>query len=356
MTKLTVESIDRRQWLALVQGFSDYSYRQEWAYARLIAERRRATSENVAIRQENRLLGLANVRIKKAPLRLGGLAYVSWGPIVHQDESDHRSRFLLCMKALRYEFVKRRNLLLRIDIQFSIRERMLNETINATLVEIGFTRATNVQRERTLIVDLNYPEETLRSQLAQKWRNCLNQAQRNGLTIRTGNSCEIMREFSELYNRFIKRKQFSVDLDAEFYSSVQSSTDQASRFDVSLVEKHEQVVAGQVTSMLGDTCIYLLGATDIEGLKTKASYLLQWNVITTAKKRGIKWYNLGGIDPVRNPGVYHFKKGLSGKDVFSTGVYEAKPSGVIGNVIQKASDLHYKRMETRKTRVAHRAQ
>ena len=29
----------------------------------------------------------------------------------------------------------------------------------------------------------------------------------------------------------------------------------------------------------------------------------------------LEYYDLGGIDPVRNPGVFHFKSGLSGQDV-----------------------------------------
>jgi hypothetical protein len=37
---------------------------------------------------------------------------------------------------------------------------------------------------------------------------------------------------------------------------------------------------------------------------------MQW-----LKENGVRWYDLGGIDPDQNPGVYHFKKGMSGLDV-----------------------------------------
>jgi hypothetical protein len=66
---------------------------------------------------------------------------------------------------------------------------------------------------------------------------------------------------------------------------------------------------------MGDSAIYLLGATSDSGLKAKGSYLLQWSVIRWLKENGVKWYDLGGIDPERNPGVYSFKRGLSGSDV-----------------------------------------
>ena len=74
-------------------------------------------------------------------------------------------------------------------------------------------------------------------------------------------------------------------------------------------------MAGLVCSAIGESAIYLLGATNESGLKVKASYLLQWNMIQLLKEGRIRFYDLGGIDPVANPGVYHFKSGFSGVDV-----------------------------------------
>jgi lipid II:glycine glycyltransferase (peptidoglycan interpeptide bridge formation enzyme) len=74
-------------------------------------------------------------------------------------------------------------------------------------------------------------------------------------------------------------------------------------------------VAGLVTSAMGDSAIYLLGGTNEEGLKSQGAYLLQWTMIKWLKERGIRWYDLGGIDPERNPGVYSFKRGFSGADL-----------------------------------------
>jgi hypothetical protein len=67
---------------------------------------------------------------------------------------------------------------------------------------------------------------------------------------------------------------------------------------------------------MGDSAIYLLGATSDDGLNAKGAYLLQWTLIQWLKENGIKWYDLGGIDPEGNPGVYSFKRGFSGNDVF----------------------------------------
>jgi hypothetical protein len=50
-------------------------------------------------------------------------------------------------------------------------------------------------------------------------------------------------------------------------------------------------------------------------LKSKGAYLLQWNMIQRLKGSGVRWYDLGGIDPEGNPGVYAFKRGFSGMDI-----------------------------------------
>jgi lipid II:glycine glycyltransferase (peptidoglycan interpeptide bridge formation enzyme) len=68
--------------------------------------------------------------------------------------------------------------------------------------------------------------------------------------------------------------------------------------------------------------VYLLGATSPEALTVKAAYLLQWKAIEEARARGCRWYDLGGIDPAENPGVFHFKEGLGGADVTAAGPFE----------------------------------
>jgi len=82
-----------------------------------------------------------------------------------------------------------------------------------------------------------------------------------------------------------------------------------------ICERQGVPVAGVVASGMGDTGIYLFGATTEEGMKSQGAYLLQWRVIEWLKTQGISRYDLGGINPETNPGVYSFKAGLAGKDV-----------------------------------------
>src|SRR5208283_6155309 len=82
------------------------------------------------------------------------------------------------------------------------------------------------------------------------------------------------------------------------------------------------------------SAIYLLGATSDDGLKSKGAYLLQWTLIQWLKGNDIRWYDLGGIDPDGNPGVYSFKRGFSGLDVCQINPLVASNSAVSSGIVK----------------------
>jgi lipid II:glycine glycyltransferase (peptidoglycan interpeptide bridge formation enzyme) len=93
-----------------------------------------------------------------------------------------------------------------------------------------------------------------------------------------------------------------------------------------ICEYEGKALTATVGSLIGDTGIYMLGATGNEGMKMKGAYLLQWRLIEMMKESGYKHYDLGGIDPDDNPGVYHFKSGISRREAHHIGQFEISPS------------------------------
>jgi lipid II:glycine glycyltransferase (peptidoglycan interpeptide bridge formation enzyme) len=172
---------------------------------------------------------------------------------------------------------------------------------------------------RTLIVDLSPSIEDLRKKLDKKWRNQLSAAEKNELKVLDGHGGDrcgyLYRTFCLIYNQMRRRKTFETEVDVEEFGRIQQDLAESHRMRVLICEDKGVPVAGLVASAMGDSAIYLLGATSDEGLKSKGAYLLQWTLIKWLKECGFKWYDLGGIDPEKNPGVYHFKRGLSGIDV-----------------------------------------
>jgi len=284
-----------------------------------------ARSEHVAVVQEGEVLGLADVRVKQIPVLRAGIAYINGGPLVRRDDDQDSRRLSLCLEALKEEYANRRGFVLRILAPVGCEDRDCQRT--AIFSQAGFLPSNASKPYRTLLVDITREPEEIRRALAQKWRNCLNQSEKRDLVVRSGTNPDLFRKFCDLFSRFVERKRFEVDLTPSFYVEVHEQLPEADRFHISLAEAGGTVVAGHVASLLGDTCVYLLGASSDEGLRSKASYLLQWQAICTARERGLKWYDLGGIDPVVNPGVYHFKNGLGGWDVTAPGPVEYQALG-----------------------------
>jgi len=96
---------------------------------------------------------------------------------------------------------------------------------------------------------------------------------------------------------------------------MQESLPDGQKMRILICEQQGVPVAGVIGTALGNSGIYLFGATSTKGMQSKGSYLLQWRMIQQLKENGVRYYNLGGINPESNPGVYHFKKGLAGQDV-----------------------------------------
>ncbi len=321
-----VQHLDPIGWRAHASSLLDYNYRHLWEFAAACADRVGARSEQVAVLQAGETLGLASVRIKLIPVLGTGIAYITGGPLVRRNEDRDAERLRLCLRALVHEYVERRGLVLR--VMAPVGSESWNESQGAALSDAGFTFSHAMPAYRTFLLDIRRSLDEIRRNLVQKWRSCLNQSEKRGIVIRAGTSLALFQEFCDLYSPFLQRKQFEVTLPATFYRAVQERLPENDRFYVHLAEIEGRVVAGHVASFLGDTCVYLLGASNDEGRESKASYLLQWRVIQAVHERGFQWYDLGGIDPKDNPGVYHFKQGLGSQDVIAPGPLECPATGL----------------------------
>jgi lipid II:glycine glycyltransferase (peptidoglycan interpeptide bridge formation enzyme) len=165
------------------------------------------------------------------------------------------------------------------------------------------------------VLDLAPTLEELRSGLDKKWRNQLTRSEKNNLEVIAGNGLEEYRTFCQIYSQMQKRKAFESTVDVEEFGRIQEYLADSHPMRILICKDQGKPVAGLVASAMGDSAIYLLGATSDDGLNSKGTYLLQWTMIKWLKENGVRWYDLGGIDPEANPGVYHFKRGFSGVDV-----------------------------------------
>jgi lipid II:glycine glycyltransferase (peptidoglycan interpeptide bridge formation enzyme) len=209
---------------------------------------------------------------------------------------------------LRAEYAVKRGLQLRIAPNVAQDE---SGRFEAILCAEGYA-PTSIPGYRTLVLDLTQPVDAIRKSLDQKWRNSLNRSEKNGLSVLEGTDDGLYERFARMYREMIDRKRFRSSVDIDLFAEVQRNLPEEQKMRIFLCECRGVAVAAAIGTCIGDTGIYLFGATSDDG---KELNLLQWRMIAWMKERGCRRYDLGGIDPEGNPGVYHFKKGISNAEV-----------------------------------------
>jgi hypothetical protein len=331
-----VDQIGSTEWSALLDTFADANLYQTWAYGELRWGARNCS--RLVLRADGEAVAMAQLRIVRPRRFKFGLAHLRWGPLCHKKggELDPEAARRVAA-ALHAEYVLRRGLFLRV-LPNAFKDTPRSAVLQSTFAQFRSEPFRAGDSYRTIVLDLAPPLETLRKQLDQKWRNQLNRAEKNGLTVVEGDGPEEFAGFWPLYDQMYQRKQFAVSSEVREFEEVQRALPAGQRLRVLRCEQNGVPVAGLVGAAFGDTGVYLLGATSDAGMQAKGSYLLQWRMIQWLKERGIRYYNLGGINPVTNPGVYHFKKGFSGEDVLYMEALTACDN-VMSKVFARASVL-----------------
>jgi lipid II:glycine glycyltransferase (peptidoglycan interpeptide bridge formation enzyme) len=326
-----VDRVDRNSWDGLIRSFRDNNIYQTWAYETA----RRNKSSHLVLKRNGRIVAAAQARLLELPLVGWGVAYIRWGPLWKGSNGSEEIEILRqALRAVRSEYAERRGLLVRVyPVLFEDEADLCLPVFG----DEGYSLREDLAADRTLILDLTPSLEEIRKRFDRKWRNHLNRAERNDLEILQGSGDDLFNTFVDLYNEMLERKQFVDTVDLREFRAVQSDLPESFKMRTFIARAAGQPGAGVVCSALGDTGIYLFGATNGVGMRTKGAYLLQWAAITWLKGLGITQYNLHGINPEKNPGVYEFKIGLcgkSGKDVHFLGRFETSANPISRMVVR----------------------
>jgi hypothetical protein len=334
-TPLVVRPVERDEWRRLAEGFADHGYQQVWEYGQLAAARVGAVSEHVVVVRGDEVCALADVRVRRVPL-LGGIAYVSAGPLTRRAGAPGSARLAAAAAALREEYVARRGLVLR--LLAPVGPAAWNEASASAIAGAGFRPTSAGRRYRTILLEVARPDDAIRAGLHAKWRNHLRRAEKAGLTVTASAHADGFERFLAMFETFVARKGFDVTAPLEVFVGVQREAPEADRFVVFAAERDGRAIAAHVASFRGDTGVFVLGATLPEALECDAAYLLAWRATLAARAAGCAWYDLGGIDPGANPGVHHFKERTGGTDVAAAGPFEAS-SGLRASLLLAAERL-----------------
>jgi lipid II:glycine glycyltransferase (peptidoglycan interpeptide bridge formation enzyme) len=320
------------EWSQMLDLFDDANIYQTSAYAGVRWGEKNLS--RLVMKRDGEVLGMAQLRIvRPTPLKFG-MAYLRWGPLWERRglplDPEVPTRMA---RAIEAEYVDKRKLFLR------VLPNAFAGSSRATTIQAAFSKFTPEPLDagntyRTIALDLTPSLAELRGGLDKKWRNQLSRSEKNNLKVVAGHGSEEYRTFCQIYSQMRKRKSFETTVDADEFGQIQEALGESQRMRILICEDKGVPVAGLVASAMGDSAIYLLGATSDDGLNSKGSYLLHWTLIGWLKERGVKSYDLGGIDPEGNPGVYHFKRGFSGAEVCQINPLVASDSAVSSGIVK----------------------
>jgi lipid II:glycine glycyltransferase (peptidoglycan interpeptide bridge formation enzyme) len=338
------DSIDEPTWCQLVTGFDDGNIYQTWPYGAVVGGRR--NMGHLVLKRNGEAVAVAQARIKKLPVVGLGIAYIHWGPLWRRTGSQGDAEvFRQAVRALRNEFVCRQHLTLRLfPIVFA------NDAVdfNSILAEEGLASVGEESRGRTILMDLAPPLGDVREGLSAHWKRELKVADKQNLEFLEGTGPDLFDRFIAMYKEMVSRKKFLEPNDIYQFKQIQHQLPEPLKMRVLLCESAGVPSAGAIYSLVGNSAIYLFGATSNAGMKSRGSYFLQWKIVEALKRDGASIYNLNGINPEKNAGTYKFKNDLAGKngrDVFYSGRFDGHSSSFNQFCIEMGDKLRKSRRQ-----------
>ncbi len=255
---------------------------------------------------------IANIIQHDLPFGMNYL-YIPHGPELKLDEmgsgiKNELEKFITYLKNLARE---QKSIFIKIE--------PLQDSTIELLYGAGFKKSSKeVQPHRSVIMDLEKSEEELLAAMHHKTRYNIKVAERNNLKLVFRKDIDA---FWKLLKHTAKNDNFSTH-SKEYYEKLCNTTGIVA--ETVFVEHEGTSIAGAIWLAYGDTAYYLHGAMD-RNPKYKpmmAPYLMQWELIKTAKGYGMKYYDFWGIDAQRYPGVTRFKLGWGGRQIEYPGAFD----------------------------------
>jgi lipid II:glycine glycyltransferase (peptidoglycan interpeptide bridge formation enzyme) len=221
----------------------------------------------------------------------------------------------------------------------NLRNDEVGEKIGGLLEFSGFKKNQRVAPYRTFIVSLKEPEEEILARIHRESRRILKKAEKMLIEVRQGTSHEFFEILENLYAGAKERKGFE-GVDSAEYAKTQQMLAQNDKAIVLIAYYDGQPITAHATTHFGTTAVPILTASNETGLSCGTSYLLWWRAYLIAKSLGMERYDLGGVDPDRNPDGYRFKKRMGGDETFYLGAFEMYKNSIVERLWHAAEGAH----------------
>lgn len=154
----------------------------------------------------------------------------------------------------------------------------------------------HMHAEVTWELDIRPTEDEILTGMRKTTRYLIRQAQKNpDIQIIQSKNIEDLDQFSQIYQETVKRHIF-VPFSLDYLRKEFSTFSPDNQISIFLGKYQEEIVSGALIIYWQNMGFYHHGASSSKYSKIPVSYLLQWEAIKEAKKRGCQFYNFWGIN------------------------------------------------------------
>jgi Uncharacterized protein involved in methicillin resistance len=299
------EITDRSIWDGFVGSFPDFTFLQGWSWG----EFNIARGERVwrwGVYEGSTLIGVCQVVSVTA--RRGSFLFVPHGPLSKTiDNSSFLSHLIKKMvdvaRASKYSFIR-----ISPWLEATDENKML-------FSQLGFSDAPSyMHAEETWLLPLEGDEQALLREMRKTTRNLISRAERDGVEIIKSSDVTDLRVLFDLQKETALRHNFVPF--SENYLKTEFEIFRKSDEALLFLGKHNGVISSAAIIIFFGKRAFYFQSGSIRSV-APVSYILQWEVIKEAKRRGCLLYNLWGVAPENDldhqwVGLTTFKSGFGG--------------------------------------------
>lgn len=293
--------------------------------------------DRVALNEGDEIVAGAQLLFRPLPMRLGTMAYLAYGGYVSDD-----TQWQALFEAIHACAKKNGAAFLKWEPGFDF---------NHDPSQWGFTESPQrIQPPSTIMIDVTEDDEAIQARMNTSTRRNIRKAYKNDIHYYEA-SPDDLQKFTHMMDVTGERNDFGVHESA--YYKLMYELFVPEHATLLLAEHEGDTLAANFVVSVGDTAIYLEGASSNEKRNLMAAYGVQWEAIQWAKKRGCKWYDMWGIPDEDEAtleenfqersdglwGVYRFKRGWGGEVMRSAGAWDYVYNGLIYTAYKTALRL-----------------
>ena len=252
---------------------------------------------------DERVVGAAQVLLRKLPWPFKSLAYIPRGPVVAADNAA------AVLEALS-NYVRSQYGSVALTIE--------PDWYELPTMPKGWKWSNNtILIPHTLILDLGKSEDELLAPMSKKTRQYIRKSSsEQSVEIHQVKSREELEKCLEVYRQTAKRAGFALH-DDQYYYDVFDNLGEAS--PIFAAYKDGWPIAFLWLAISATTAFELYGGMNDDGKELRANFALKWHAVTKMREWGIERYDMNGLV---SDGVSNFKRGFADHEDMLVGTYE----------------------------------